>query len=139
MVVSLTCQGYSPISVSTPPTILVLVKALGIPHAADTLLFVYNTFQLTAGARLVARVDAHLGMVHGWTIAATVVPVTSSGHVHSVLVDQGGAPGLRIAIYGGARSVLHPHEREREDTVAAGGVAGAASAARGCGCCSCDR
>ena len=30
---SITCQGYSPISVSIPPTILVEVKVLGTPHA----------------------------------------------------------------------------------------------------------
>ena len=66
---------------------------------------------------------------HGRALGATVLPVSASHYMLPVLVDQSRAPRSRVAVDRGATSVLHVHEREREDAVATRGVAGAC-----CGC-----
>ena len=51
------------------------------------------------------------------TVIATVLIVTTTTHMHSIWIDERWTPRFGIAIYCGARSVLHSQEREREDAV----------------------
>merc|ERR1719266_1438755 len=55
--------------------------------------------------------------------ATTVFPMTATRHMNAILVHKSGAPGVLVAIDGGATHVFHFHECEREDTVATGTVA----------------
>ena len=67
-----------------------------------------NGFQLTAGSRLIARVNTHLRLLNSWTFTAcAVLPVTSTGNMHPTLVHQCRAPGVGISIDGGAGSVFY--------------------------------
>ena len=51
------------------------------------------------------------------TVIATVLIVTTTTHMRSIWIDERWTPRFGIAIYCGARSVLHSQEREREDAV----------------------
>ena len=88
----LTCQGYSPIWVSTPPTIFRLFIVFGTPQAGVVKLcnkYVALFEKLTTKVFIVAGVDAHLGRVDSRTVASTIFPVTTSGHVHSTRINLG--------------------------------------------------
>ena len=81
----------------------------------------YYRVELTAGSRLIARVNTHLWLLDCWTFTAgAILPVTSTRDMHPILVHQCRAPGVGIPIDGGAGIVFYSHEAEGEDTIATG-------------------
>ena len=80
---------------------------------------VHCTLQLTARSRIVAGMYTHLwGGYTRTAFTGAVLPVSTTRHVHTTRIHLGGAPGIRVAIYGGARRVDSSSKGEGEDAVA---------------------